>query len=727
MKILLHPLKRRDLFKIAGVAAISGPVYSITACSNNNTRTSQLDDIQLFLNITENHLTFILPRAEMGQDLATSFSMLIAEELQLPLAFIKVQFSDADPRFGNQMTVGSSSIRTWWLRLRQIGANLRELALNYTATKYSVPRSRISHQNEYLLISGDSQKKPYLTILAETPLTTQANTALRDRKDFTLIGHETVSINTADKTQGHFKYTSDLHLPDLGIEQDKHYLLNAVTIAYKEHWPRPEKAQLQAWKQEFKLDYIIELETKIANFDFRLALVGKKIWPLLKCKQAISDELKRTLTEKDIQNETVQPFDQLNRVNILKQSSTLLECSFNTPEIAHAPLETQTAIMHYQRNEVLEVWAPTQAPMLAKQSIAKELDIPLDNIILHSTAMGGSFGRKRYDDFLVEAALISHSLARHGSYDPVKLLWTREDDLAREYYRPATFQTLSWSRESPQRIRHTLIESQGPNAPEKKSLTSLFPFLSWDIETQKIQLSGQHLSGIFRSVHHGYIAFSVCSFIDELSYIFKEDPTTFFNKHVASPRLTDQLKSVIDPGIRYQEQRLKNVIQQVKSMSNWGIKPPKNSAFGFSAYYCFNSYIAVVVQISSVNNSLKVENIWTSVDCGIAVNPDGLRAQIEGGLIFGLSASLYGQLPKNHENFDLNFDNYQVARVIDTPVITIQIEENNYLPTGAGELAVPPIAPAIANAYRKLSGKRLLSMPFMENGQINLNAFSQGH
>jgi isoquinoline 1-oxidoreductase beta subunit len=729
MNILLQKLNRRALLKAAGITALSGPIYSITACSENNTSKAQIDDIKLFINITEQHLAFILPRAEMGQDLVTSFSMIIAEETDLPLEQIQVQFADADSRFGNQMTVGSASIRNWWSRLRQIGASLRAISFDYASKKYTTTHDHLYVDDGFLFVRNSDTNIPLLTLFAETPLEGSVEARPKAMKDFKLVGQEIASTTAKDKITGNFKFLGDFRLTDLDADAQADSqtdtltgtqtapLLNAVTINYKKHWPKPSKTQQVQWQQQFKLKHVIALDQGFSGFDFRVVLLAESLWPLLKCKQEITQALNASL--RDNNSPPPQPYDSEDKPSIFKSDASFLECSFYTPEIAHAPLETQTAIARHSPKNTLELWAPSQAPMRAKQRIAEMLDKDLNSITLHTTAMGGSFGRKRYDDFLLEAAFISQALFDRGSLNPIKLIWTREDDLSREHYRPSSYQTLRWSIDTPNTISHTLLESQGPNSPQNKSTHSFFPFLSWGIETQKTQLSGKHINGILRSVHHGYLAFSVCSFIDELSYIHKEDPINYFSKHLKSPGLVAQFKATIDPGTRYQDQRLKEVIQQVKTNSNWEQNSNQGSALGFAAYYCFKSYIAVVVKLSNHQNTLTVEHIWASVDCGTAVNPNGLRAQIEGGLIFGLSACLYGQLPEEQHMFDANFDRYQVARMNNTPTIDVSIQQNSFDPSGAGELAVPPIAPAIANAYRKLSGKRLLSMPFLKNETLN--------
>jgi len=724
MKIERINFNRRTLFKAAGITATSGLLYSITACSQENASISQLNDIQLYLNIDETHLRFLLPRAEMGQDLATSFAMIIAEEMHLPLHLIKVDFADADSNLGRQMTVGSASIRNWWQRLRYIGANFRECALKYAVEKYSLAHQDCYFKDGFLLVRNNKLKIQYLALLRETPLTTDIKPSLTQQKDYQLIGH-TISSNSAkNKATGAFKFLGDYDITDLNVTDDSFPpMLNAVTIAYKSHWPKPNQIKLKQWQQQFKLDHVIELKQHFSGFDYRLVLISQRTWPLLKCKQIVSQDLKQTLESPKFIRPPSREFERLDKQTEIKLNKDYLECSFYTPEIAHAPMETQTAIALFHKEQSLEIWAPTQAPQRARRSVANKLGLKEDDISLHTSVLGGSFGRKRYDDFIIEAALISQAMFEKGHSIPIKLLWTREDDLGREHYRPATFQSLRWSSKENTKIQHRLIESHGPSLAPQSSEHNFFSHLDWEIQTLKSSLPGEHITGIWRSVHHGYLAFSICSFIDELSYFHAQDPIDYSRQHVASLGIRQQLKVSFDPSTRYQPERLINTINTVEQLSGWPRNTQANSALGFASYYCFDSYISIVVKISLEKERIKVEHIWASVDCGLAIHPDGLKAQIEGGLLFGLSACLYGQMPDEPELLTVNFDRYQVTRMSDTPEIEVNIQKNNFNPSGAGELGVPTIAPAIANAYRKLTGNRLLSMPFLKNGHMNNDSF----
>ena len=731
--IRFNPCSRRDFLKATGIASSSAYIYALSGCSpsSQNTDSTNGPSPWLFLELSNQQIQFILPRSEMGQDVATSFAIILAEEMAAPLELINIKYADADSKLGSQMTVGSASIRTWWLPLRQLGNQIKHLAIKAAAVKWSIANTECQITEGRIVHIPTGQSTNYITALqsAMTSSPSPSPASLSDKSaaenkilkipesgplnepsSFKLIGKNTTSIFARDKVMGSFNFVGD---------NNDENILTAMTVVYQASWQIPTQQQLDRLKKQFSLTHTFIIDHDLSGYQFRAVLVNDKTWPLLKAKEYLTLTLKEWL-KKNRRNEPSHferaVSEQHKPVVVDKQTLSL---SFYTPYIAHAPMETETAIAYFHEKNQLEIWAPTQAPQHARRSIATKLELKINDITLHTCALGGSFGRKRYDDFIIEAALISQAMFKKGHRDPVKLLWTREDDLGREHYRPATFQSLRWSSKEKTKIQHSLIESHAPHFEPQSSEHYFFPHLNWEIQTLKSSLPGKHISGIWRSIHHGYLAFSICSFIDELSYFHAKDPIDYFRQHIASLGIRQLLKVSIDPSTRYQPERLLNTINKVEQLSDWPNNTQANSALGFASYYCFESYISIVVKISLDKEHIKIEHIWASVDCGTAIHPDGLKAQIEGGLLFGLSACLYGQMPEESDLLTANFDHYQIARMSDAPEIDVNIQKSNFDPTGAGELGVPTIAPAIANAYRKLTGKRFLRMPFLTNGKIN--------
>jgi isoquinoline 1-oxidoreductase beta subunit len=715
-KMNFSPVSRRAFLKATGVVSSSAYIYALSGCSPSNKETGSTESGPspwLFIELSDDQVQFILPRSEMGQDIATSFAIILAEEMAAPLKLINIKYADADSKLGSQMTVGSASIRTWWQPLRQLGNQIKYLAINAAATKWSVLGTEFRITEGRIVHVPTNRSVSYINALQSAMPSTRLPESgpLTEPSAFKLIGKNTTSILARDKTTGSFNFVGDYSFAD---EQ----ILTAMTVVYQAFWPVPTQRQLDRLKEQFSLTHAFVLDHILSGYQFRVVLVNDKTWPLLKAKENLE------LTLKEWLNKNIRHNPSLFETTVSEQNipavvnKDKLSLSFYTPYVAHAPMETETAIVKYQ-SQRCEIWAPTQAPQRARKSVADKLGLKEIDITLHTSPMGGSFGRKRYDDFIIEATLISKAMFEKGHSIPIKLLWTREDDLGREHYRPATFQSLSWSSSDNTKIQHRLIESHSPDLAPQSSEHYFFPHLDWETKTLKSSLPSKHITGIWRSIHHGYLAFSICSFIDELSYLHTQDPIEYSRQHVASLGIKQLLKVSLNPSTRYQPDRLINTINTVERLSGWPRVTPTNSALGFASYHCFDSYISIVVKISLDKEQLKVENIWASVDCGIAIHPDGLKAQIEGGLLFGLSACLYSQIPEESNLLTINFDRYQVARMSDSPEIEVHIQQSNFDPSGAGELGVPPIAPAIANAYRKLTGKRFLRMPFMKNNKVN--------
>ncbi|MBL4868205.1 MAG: xanthine dehydrogenase family protein molybdopterin-binding subunit, partial [Pseudomonadales bacterium] len=356
--------------------------------------------------------------------------------------------------------------------------------------------------------------------------------------------------------------------------------------------------------------------------------------------------------------------------------------------------------------------------------------LEIDNVVLHTVPMGGSFGRKRYNDFVIETAWIAQVYFQRKFRDQliekknhkvkVQLVWTREDDLAREHYRPASVQRLDWNGQQRNQIQHTLCESGAPAHTMSVAAGAQFDFLDWNIPSTGKVVAGDFLPAIWRGVAHGYFSFAICSFMDELSYCHDEDPIAFFSRHIRQLSVVERLKLSINAGTRYQPDRLLKVVENVKRASNWKLVQRQNKAMGFAAYPCFGSYIAIVVDITLKEGILSVSEAWAAVDCGIAVNPNGIRAQIEGGIMYGLSACLSSEISNNPDNASPNFDSYIVARMQDAPIIHVSIEESQRHPTGVGELGVAAIGPAVANAVRRATNMRFVSFPLLKQSRLNL-------
>ncbi|MBV1882889.1 MAG: molybdopterin-dependent oxidoreductase [Pseudomonadales bacterium] len=728
----IKSVSRREFLSATGKSTTALILFGVSGCSNSARSNAEGSDTNLawmYLAVEGAQFRFIFPRSEMGQDVVTSFSMMVAEEMDFPLNRLLIEYADANSALGQQMTVGSSSVSLWWNRMREVGAYIRASAVALAASQFSVPAEECSTKNGVVYHVGSQRQVEYLdliqdvsSLLYDGPITLKANS------EFDLIGCEVASKTVKAKVSGSFDFVADL--------ADSKTVRAAVVI-FQPGWPVPSDAELASMKVEYNLIDAFTLNGSLSGIATRIALLAQATWPLLKCKRALEKHINSTLPLSGITSKTSFELesDRLNLNSVI--SKKRLALTFSTPAVAHAPMEPESALVEFDGRQC-EIWAPTQAPQHAKRQVADFLTLNRDDVELHTVPIGGSFGRKRYNDFVIETAWIAQRYFQRQftefseartSQDTivrdkkvkVQLVWTREDDLAREYYRHASAQLLMWDRERPEQILHQLCLSGSATHEDSNSASTRFDFLDWNVESTGKKLAGNFLPGIWRAVEHGYLSFAICSFVDELSYSYDADPMTFFSHHVKRLGLVERLKVSVNAGTRYQPQRLLNVIDTVKTASNWEQGQLENRAMGFASYRCFGSYIALVVNVTIEDDVLAISNVWAAVDCGVAVNPNGIRAQIEGGIIYGLSACLMSEIPFKQKGLALNFQHYRVARMKDAPKVEILIDQNQWHPTGVGELGVVAIGPAIANAVRKGVSHRFLRFPFLNTeGRLNL-------
>jgi len=699
-------ISRRNFLKATGVACTSSTALSISGCFT----APDSVNLPVYLQVQDGQLRFTLPRSEMGQDLVTSFAMLIAEELEAPLSLLKVEFAKASNAIPNQMTVGSSSVRMWWTPMRRLGAITKQLLLAHAAQRLNVDQNQL-RANDGVISNPDKTLNlsfaEALELVKFTP--TAINVDLKQPKNYSLIGKSTRSVNNQDKATGSLKFVTDT------TPNGESYRI--ISIAYKHVNAVPRIDEINAIKSEFNLKAAMLIDSA-PPFIKKIILCDSKTWPLIKAKAKL-ESIKRTWIKSQgapLTSEFQQVAARLHKENQI--SDREISLVFETAAIAHAPMEPEAAQAHYSEDGI-ELWVPTQAPDITRQDVARTLEIPLDRVELTTVPMGGGFGRKRYSDFAVELALAARALFTSGIKGRITLQWTREDDMEREYYRPPTLQQVSWSANSPNNITIDLFEgsrdAQGAKSTQSRYATSL----STQITLNRKPLLDTFKTGIWRAVEHGYTAFSICSTIDEICRQTKQDPIHYYLNHIGEASIKSRLKTLLDSNQNTDQDRFRQTIETVQSIANQSTTPGSDQGIGFAAYSCFGSHIAVIAKVSVTNERLKVEHIWAAIDCGQPINPDKIKAQIEGGLLFGLSACLHSELNKNKDSIALNFDEYRVLRFNETPTISIEIVNSKMHPTGVGELGVPPIAPAICNAIRSLQPYRYTTLPIISDNMLN--------
>jgi len=694
-----YKISRREFIKISAGASLTLAVnLSVnTAGAKTSKLTAGKFTPSVWLEINKsNKVTVTIAESEMGQGVLTTLSMMVAEELDAKWDDINAVLADANQKYGNQATGGSSSLRKNWIRLRMAGATTRKILIQAAANKWNISTKQCITNEGKVINSLNNQSISYgelIDIAESIPLPTEVS--LKPKSKFKFIGKAIPRIDSQIKINGKAKYGNDI-------------LIDGALTATVIHPP-----VLKATIVSYDASKTIKIEgvTDVIQIDEGIAVVAKDFWAAKKGAQALditwenqknkiinTSFIKKSLID-NLHNTKEHKIEQDkgNAEVVISKSTNTIHSEYFLPYQAHASMEPMTCTA-YVNGDKCEVWAPTQTPTSAKdeaksrsQSFFSKLKYKIlktddGNVILHNTLIGGSFGRRLQTDFVSEAVQISKILQK-----PVRLVWEREQDIKNDYYHPSTLHSLSAALD-----KKGLPVAWWHKASGQKQRFG-GAFLPYNIPNSRLQ--GKRISlpikiGPWRSVNHYYNAFVVESFIDELAAKSNYDPLEY------------RLKLVDDP-------QFIEVLNQVAKNANWGKPLPKGHFHGLAMHKGFGSYVAQIAEISiNRDHSIKVHKVTAAIDAGITVNPDTVRAQMEGAIVFGLSAALKGKITFNNGNpVQSNYHDFPILKFSEMPLIETIIIDSEKSPEGIGEPGVPSIGPAIANAYFSATGKRSYTLP----------------
>jgi isoquinoline 1-oxidoreductase beta subunit len=459
-----------------------------------------------------------------------------------------------------------------------------------------------------------------------------------------------------------------------------------------------------------------------------VAVIASNTWAAFKGKEALeiqwnygknesydSDAYRTELTERVHKSGKVEK-ETGDISKAFKEAAKVLESTFQLPHLAHAPMEVPNAVAWVQ-GDTCEVWAPTQSPQTAREEVFTYLGTTIDKVTINVTFLGGGFGRKSKPDYIVEAVMVSKAINA-----PVQVVWTREDDIKHGYYHTVSSQYMKASLDNQGNVTGWLHRSAFPSIASTFQPGTEYPAdweiataadVPFDIKNMKIesaQAPAMVRIGWMRSVINILHGFSINVFADELAHAAKQDPLEFRLKLIGADRIEDTK----DP-IKYNTARLKNVLKKAAKNANWEKPLPKGHAYGLAVQYSFYTYVASVVEVSMIDNKVKVHNVYTVIDCGTAVNRDTIKSQLEGAAIFGMSLAFYGKITAKDGAIEQNsYSDYRMIRMNEAPKVHVEIVDSTERPTGVGEPGVPVIAPAIINAIFKLTGKRYYNLPLSD-------------
>ena len=699
-------------FTLPGLASARPPRESAASAST----AAQEFVPNAFLRVDpEGHITFISPHTEFGQGIYTSTAMLMAEELDVGLDQIQIEAAPPDlknykdPLLGDQATGGSASTRADWMRLRQAAATARFMLVFVAAQKWKCDPTACQVVRGVIRHPSSSQTMTYGEVAtAAARLTVPTNVPLKDPSKFTLIGTPAKRLDTPAKVNGTAVFGIDAKVQGM--------LIGTLAIA-------PVQGGKLANINEAAAKAIPGVRDVICTEDrTAVAVIGDHMWAAIKGLRALDiqwdagpngnvdiDALIAALDQAS-QNQGVVAKRVGDADGAITAAATKLSAVYQLPFLAHAPMEPLNCTLHVQTDGA-EVWVGTQVPVRAQNTVAQVTGLPADKVKINNLYIGGAFGRRLDIDSIAVAAAI----AKQVNY-PIKLVWTREVDLRHDYYRPYYYDRVSAGLDAKGNIvgwthRITgssvmarwapagLVNGLDPDAVECAADTPYeLPATFVDYVRHEPQGLG---TGWWRGVGPTHNLFVVESFVDELATAAKQDPVEFRRK-----MLTKNPRALA-------------VLNLAAEKSNWGTALPAGYGRGIELQFAFGTYISCALEVEVTPQAeIVLHRAVVAVDCGSTVNPDTLRAQIQGGLLFGLGTAMYNQITLTDGAVDQsNFHDYRPLRMNQTPKIEIYQITNNEAPGGIGETGTAAAAPALGNAIFAATGKRLRRLPFGD-GQL---------
>lgn len=711
----LDNTNRRDFLKIAALTS-GGLVLGFNWTETQAATTlSQADvaalsgvEFNSYLSISpQGVITILSPNPEVGQGIKTAFPIVVAEELDADWTKVVVEQAPLDTKkFERQVAGGSGSIPHSWKRLRMAGATAHQMLLEAAAKRWNVPVSDCTTDKGFVLHSGDNRKLSYGELATDaSQLAVPTNVKLKEIKDFKLIGTSIRNVDNPKITTGK---------PLFGLDFYREGMLFAM---------------LQRPAFGYKLKSVDSAAAKAMNgivdvltFDNNVAIVGKSTWQVKKAKDALKIEWEKADTLEssadhdrilkellDSTNATVRRKDG-DVETAFKGAAKVVKAEYQCPFLSHAPLEPMNFFAHV-RSDGVELVGPTQTPELARNETAKLLGISPDKVTVQLTRMGGGFGRRLKADYVVEAVQVSKLMKA-----PVKLIWTREDDMTGGSYRPAVRYRFEAALDAQGNMIGYKLRGASVNAG---NATREDNFPAGSVDNLLID-SADHKSpvttGPWRAPITNFLAFAEQSFLDEVAQAAGKDPVQF------RLELLDKAKQKPVGAIKYDIDRMKGVIDLAVEKSGWGKKKGvdgKLVAQGFSVYFSHRSYVAQVGEAIMQKGKPVLQKVYSAADCGVVINQSGSQQQVRGCIVDGIGHAMYGNITfKEGVPQQKNFNEYRLIRLNEIPEVEVHFVQNEIDPTGLGEPSLPPAGAAIANAIFKATGKRLRSQPFVEQEEF---------
>ena len=645
--------------------------------------------------------TLIVPSSEMGQGVNTSLSMILAEELEADWQSVKTETAPVNSKYINpesnsgQMTAGSSSVKGFWNPLRKAGAAVRLMLQKAAAQKWEIPIEECVAKSGYIYRKNSSQKLSYGELAeAAGKIDIPSDPPLKNSKDYNLVGKSIKRIDIPSKTNGSAQFGIDVRLPEMmyaTIRQSP--VFGGEVLSYDEDAAK----SIRGVKKVILIPNGIAV---IANNTWR----AKRGMEVLNLKFHGGETI--GLESKQVQKELLKALDDEGKTKI--EANQVLDLEYEVPFLAHAPLEPMNCTANVTDN-FCEVWVPTQSQGGCMDAAKEITELDEEQIQIHTTYLGGGFGRRGETDFVKQSLILAKALGK-----PIKVTWMREEDMQHDFYRPASmsrFQIglnkdgfpISWNNQlaSPSILKRFFAPMAWFNIdPLSTEGADEIPYAIEDFNIDYSEVDSGVPVGFWHSVGSSFNAFFTESAIDEAAHLAQQDQFDYRMKLLAG------------------KPRFQKVLEKVMRESKWGRILPKRHGLGISIHKTRGSIAGAVIEVSTdVNGMLNLNKAWIAIDCGKVINPNTVRAQMEGGFTFGLSATLGEEITlKDGRVEQSNFHDYSILRLKGSPEISVEIIESGNEIGGVGEVAVPLAAPALTNAIFSSSGRRIRSLPLSKHG-----------
>ena len=724
-------LSRREFLKAGatgGAALVIGFYLPSSAAAQAAQEQKAVNPFNAFIRIDKSgQVTLMAPRPDLGEGLTTSLPMILADELEVDWKAIHVERAPFAPNlFGEQGVGGSDAVTSSWLPLRRAAAAAREMLVTAAAQEWNVSRETCQAKDGAVHHGPRSKQLTYGELVeaaAKLPIPNFNTVPLKNPDNFHIVGTAIPRVDIPEKVDGSGIFGIDVRIPGM---------LYAVVARCPTFGGKAAKFDSAKAKAIPGVRDVIEIPAVDPDGHTAggLAVLADSTWAAIQGREALEIEWDHgphaNETSESLRQQFVELIEKPGKVirndgdadAALTGARKKIEAVYEVPFLAHATMEPMNCTAQI-RPDGAEVWAPTQAPDWAAGVTAHIAGVKPEQVTVHMMLAGGGFGRRYQSDFAIEAAQIAKAAGK-----PVHLTWTREDDMQHDFYRPAHYQRLTASLDDKGNIaawKHRVVstsirvfwgpaESAKPEAQEIGGAAQL-PYAIPNVRVEYTPAPSGVPRAWWRSVEASVSGYVVESFLDELAAAAGVDPLEYRLRLLGEPR---KVKDVMWPdNDPLDTARLKAVLQLAAQKAGWGKPVPAGRGRGISCHFSFNTYVAQVAEVSVARNGKpRVHRVVCAVDCGRAVNPDGVKAQMEGGIVYGLSAALMGEITiEGGAVKQNNFNGYPVVRMREMPEIEVHIVPSQEKPTGVGEPGLPPLASAVTNAIFAATGKRIRRLP----------------